>query len=66
MTEMKRMTCSFPDDVVEMLEEQRTTGHLAGRPYSEIIRYYLMAGLGMEPSAKRKRTRHPEGARDSA
>lgn len=48
MTTMKRMTVSFPDDIVEQLEGLRRSEQFAGKPYSAIIRHFLTFGLEAE------------------
>ena len=45
MTNMKRLTVSLPDDLVEALERLRTTAEFSGKPYSEIIRTLIQRGL---------------------
>lgn len=45
MTNMKRLTVSLPDDLVEALEILRTTAEFSGKPYSEIIRTLIQRGL---------------------
>ena len=41
MTDMRRITVSFPEDIGEQLEALKKTDRFAGRPYSELIRYLV-------------------------
>lgn len=45
MTDMKRITISFPDEIGEQLEALKRTERFAGRPYSEMIRYLVRLGI---------------------
>lgn len=45
MTEMKRITVSFPDEIGDQLEALKRTDRFAGRPYSEMIRYLVSLGI---------------------
>ena len=45
MTDMKRITVSFPDDIAEQLEALKRTERFAGQPYSELIRYLVTLGI---------------------
>ena len=45
MTDMRRITVSFPDDVGAQLEALKKTDRFAGRPYSELIRYLVTLGI---------------------
>ena len=51
MTDMKRITVSFPDEIETKLLELKKTDMFAGRPYSELIRYLVSLGI---QSASRK------------
>ena len=45
MTDMRRISVSFPDDISEQLEALKRTDRFASRPYSELIRYLVMLGI---------------------
>ncbi len=45
MTDMKRITVSMPDNMVEAIEAMKQTGEFSARPYSEIIRALVQRGL---------------------
>lgn len=45
MTDMRRITVSFPEDIGEQLEALKKTDRFAGRPYSELIRYLVTLGI---------------------
>ena len=45
MTDMRRITVSFPEDIGEQLESLKKTDRFAGRPYSELIRYLVTLGI---------------------
>lgn len=45
MTDMKRITVSLPDNMVEAIEAMKHTDEFNARPYSEIIRALLARGL---------------------
>ena len=50
MTDMKRITVSFPDNIVRELERLKKTKKYATAPYSMIIRDLVQRGL--EKAAK--------------
>lgn len=52
MTDMKRTTVSFPDEIVFALEELKQSEEYAGCTYSEIIRRLVVKGLENEPAAE--------------
>lgn len=52
MTDMKRTTVSFPDEIVVALEELKQSEKYAGCTYSEIIRRLVVQGLKDEPTAE--------------
>ena len=45
MTDMKRISVSMPDDMVEALEKLRKTPEFENKPYSEVIRTLIQVGL---------------------
>lgn len=45
MTDMKRISVSMPDDMVDALEKLRKTPEFANRPYSDVIRTLIQIGL---------------------
>ena len=45
MTDMKRISVSMPDDMVEALEKLRKTPEFENKPYSEVIRTLIQLGL---------------------
>ena len=45
MTDMRRISVSFPDDISEQLEALKRTDRFAGRPYSDLIRYLVTLGI---------------------
>lgn len=51
MTDMKRITVSLTDEIVEQISRLRQTEAFAGCSYAEIIRRLVIAGL---PSPRRK------------
>lgn len=53
MTNMKRLTVSLPDDLVEALDILRTTAEFSGKPYSEIIRTLIQRGLENKKGGER-------------
>ena len=48
MTDMKRISVSFPDDIAEKMDKLKRTKAFAGRPYSELIRHLIELGLQAE------------------
>lgn len=54
MTNMKRITVSFPDDTTSQLEQLKRTEQFAGRPYSELIRYLVSVGIRSQSKNSRK------------
>lgn len=48
MTNMKRMTISFSDEVTEALEKLKNEGELKGASYSKIINMLIKRGLAQE------------------
>lgn len=48
MTEMKRTTVSFPDEIVEEIERLKSTTEYGKCTYSEIIRKLVLRGLSVE------------------
>ncbi len=50
MTDMKRTTISLPDELVDALEELRSTEEFSGITYSELIRILIKRGLAIEKS----------------
>lgn len=48
MTEMKRTTVSFPDEIVEEIERLKSTPEYGECTYSEIIRKLVLRGLSVE------------------
>ena len=54
MTNMKRLTVSMPDNMVEAIDAIKQTEDFKGRPYSEIIRTLVQRGLD-----KTRRGRRP-------
>lgn len=45
MTDMKRISVSMPDDMVEALDRLRKTPEFENKPYSEVIRTLIQVGL---------------------
>ena len=45
MTDMKRTTVSFPDEIVSSLENLKHSQEFEGCTYSEIIRRLVVVGL---------------------
>lgn len=45
MTDMKRLTISLPDELVEKLEELKQTEEFKNAPYSKLIRTMIQRGL---------------------
>lgn len=45
MTEMKRLTISFPDEIDAAICQLRKMDEFAGRSYSEIVRQLITRGL---------------------
>ena len=45
MTDMKRTTVSLPDELVDALNELRSTEEFKGVSYSELIRVLIQRGL---------------------
>lgn len=45
MTDMKRISVSMPDDMVEALERLRKTPEFENKPYSDVIRTLIQVGL---------------------
>lgn len=52
MTEMKRATVSFPDEIVEEIEKLKETPEYRQCTYSEIIRRLVLRGLSAEDEGK--------------
>lgn len=52
MTDMKRTTVSFPDEIVSELERLKRTDEFQNCTYSEIIRRLVIRGLNIEAEAK--------------
>ena len=51
MTEMKRMSISFKDEVVIELEKLKKTDEFKNKSYSQIINQLIMRGLAKERGA---------------
>lgn len=51
MTDMKRTTVSLPDELVDALNELRSTDEFQGVSYSELIRVMIQRGLAAEQAA---------------
>lgn len=45
MTDMKRISVSMPDDMVEALDRLRKTPEFENKPYSDVIRTLIQVGL---------------------
>lgn len=45
MTDMKRISVSMPDEMVEALDRLRKTPEFENKPYSEVIRTLIQVGL---------------------
>ena len=45
MTDMKRISMSMPDDMVEALDRLRKTPEFENKPYSDVIRTLIQVGL---------------------
>jgi len=45
MTDMKRSTISFPDDVMDAITEMRKLPEYKGKPLSKIVIYLIREGL---------------------
>ena len=54
MTDMKRITVSFPDDIDEAIFELRKTDEFAKCSYSEIVRRLVLMALDKEENAKKE------------
>jgi Arc/MetJ-type ribon-helix-helix transcriptional regulator len=54
MTDMKRITVSMPDEMVEALDVLKRSDEFAGKPYSEIIRTLIQIGLDRWKKGGRK------------
>ena len=54
MTDMTRMTVSFPDDIDARILELRKTERFSRSSYSSLVRYLVELGLKAE---ERRRTR---------
>ena len=54
MTDMKRSTVAFPDDIAKAIYALRKTDKFVKCSYSEIIRQLVVAGLGKETAADGK------------
>lgn len=54
MTDMRRISVSFPDDINEQLEALKRTDRFAGLPYSEMIRYLVTLGIQSNNRKSRK------------
>lgn len=55
MTDMKRMSVSMPDDIIQLLLELRKTEEYCKCSYSEIIRRLVVAGYGQTQRDKKSR-----------
>lgn len=54
MTDMKRTTVSFPDEIVDAMEKLRETPEFENCTYSEVIRRLVLRGLDAEKSEGRE------------
>lgn len=55
MTDMKRTTVSFPDEIVDELERLKRTPEYEKCTYSEIIRRLVLRGLSIDEKTERER-----------
>ena len=53
MTDMKRITVSLPDDMVVLLDELKGTDEYKSKPYSELLRTMIQAGLAKTKKKRR-------------
>lgn len=51
MTDMKRITVSLPDDLVDAIERIRHRDEFKGKPVAEILRSLIKRGLELEANA---------------
>lgn len=52
MTHMKRITVSFPDEIISQIERLKQTGKYKGAPDSVIIRMLVRKGLERSKGGK--------------
>ena len=45
MTDMRRLSVSFPDDLAQEIDKYKQDPRFAGKPYSVLIRYFVELGF---------------------
>lgn len=52
MTDMKRLSVSLPDELFEQIQKKKQLKEFCNKPYSEIIRHFMLLGLEAERNKK--------------
>lgn len=53
MTDMKRLSVSLPDEMVELLDELKSSEEYRDKPYSELLRSMIQIGLAKSKIKRR-------------